>query len=82
MKPASRDLLVLSKKATINKREMEREIEKLNRLLFYAESIDKLCQVNEIIDINLYRIVRKPKKIEKLLNADKLKAFQFVHNKN
>jgi hypothetical protein len=82
MKPASRDLLVLSKKATINKKEMEREIEKLNRLLFHAESIDKLCQVNEIIDINLYRIIRTPKKIEKLLNADKVKAFQFVHNKN
>ena len=82
MKPASRDLLVLSKKATINKSEMEREIDKLNRLLFYAEAIDKLCQVNEIIDINLYRIVRKPKKLEKLLNSDKLKPFQFVHNKN
>jgi hypothetical protein len=82
MKPASRDLLVLSKKATINKREMEREIEKLNRLLFHAESMDKLCQVNEIIDINLFRIIRKSKKIEKVLSADKLKPFQFVHNKN
>jgi len=82
MKPASRDLLVLSKKATINKREMEREIEKLNRLLFHAESMEKLCQVNEIIDINLFRIIRKSKKIEKLLSTDKLKPFQFVHNKN
>jgi hypothetical protein len=82
MKPASRDLLVLSKKATINKREMEREIEKLNQLLFHAEAIDKLCLVNEIIDINFYRIIRKPKKIEKLLNLDKLRAFQFIHNKN
>jgi len=82
MKQASRDLLVLSKKATINKREMEREIEKLNRLLFHAESMEKLCQVNEIIDINLFRIIRKSKKIEKLLSTDKLKPFQFVHNKN
>lgn len=82
MKPASRDLLVLSKKATINKKEMEREIEKLNQLLFHAEAMDKLCLVNEIIDINLYRIVTKPKKIEKIINLDKLKPFQFIHNKN
>lgn len=82
MKPASRDLLVLSKKASINKIEMEREIEKLNQLLFYAESIDKLCLVNEIIDINHYRIVRKPQKIERIISNSKLKAFQFIHNKN
>ena len=82
MKPASRDLLVLSKKAAINKREMEKEIEKLNQLLFHAEAIDKLCLVNEIIDLNIYRILTKPKKIEKIINSDKLKAFQFIHNKN
>lgn len=82
MKPASRDLLVLSKKATIDKREMEREIEKLNQLLFHAEAMEKLCQVNEIVDINLYRIISKPKKIEKIINAVKLKPFQFIHNKN
>lgn len=82
MKLPSRDLLVLTKKASINQREMELEVEKLNQLLFHAEAIEKLCQVNEIIDINRYKIVIKPKKIEKIMSCNHLKAFQFIHNKN
>lgn len=81
MKGASRDLLVLSKNASINQREMEIEVEKLNQLLFHAEAIEKLCLVNEIIDLNNYRIVTNPKKIEKIIKS-KVKAFQFILNKN
>jgi len=81
MKGASRDLLVLSKKASINQREMEIEVEKLNQLLFHAEAIEKLCLVNEIIDINNYKIVTKPKKIEKIIKS-KVKPFQFILNRN
>ncbi|WP_018617414.1 hypothetical protein [Segetibacter koreensis] len=82
MKAASRDLLVLSKNASITQREMELEVEKLNQLLFQAEAIEKLCLANEIIDINNYKIVTKLKKIEKLISYSKLKPFQFIHNKN
>jgi len=82
MKAASRDLLVLSKNASINQREMEIEVEKLNQLLFHAEAIEKLCLVNEVIDIHSYRIVTKQKKIEKIISAKKVKPFQFIHNKN
>ena len=46
---------------------MEIEVEKLNELLFNAEAIEKLCLVNEIIDINNYKIITKQKKLEKLL---------------
>ncbi len=82
MKAASRDLLVLSKNASINQREMEIEVEKLNQLLFHAEAIENLCMVNEIIDINNYKIVANHKKIEKILSSNKLKSFQFIHNNN
>lgn len=82
MKAASRDLLVLSKNASIDQREMDLEVEKLNQLLFHAEAIEKLCMVNEIIDIHNYRIVTKLKKIEKIISYNKLKPFQFIHNKN
>jgi len=82
MKAASRDLLVLSKSASINKREMEIEVEKLNQLLFRAETIEKLCTINEVIDINNYKIVTRYNKIEKVLSAKKLKPFQFIFNKN
>lgn len=82
MKTASRDLLVLSKKASIDQREMEREVEKLNKLLFHAEAIEKLCLVNEIIDINKYKIIHNFKKIEKIISYNRLRPFQFIHNKN
>lgn len=82
MKSSTRDLLVLSKNASIDQREMERVVEKLNQLLLHAECMENLCSVNEIIDINNYKIITKPKKIEKIISYNKLKRFQFIHNKN
>jgi hypothetical protein len=82
MKSSNRDLLVLSKNVSMDQREMERVIEKLNQLLFHAECIENLCLVNEIIDINNYKILREPKKVEKIISGNKLKRFQFIHNKN
>ena len=82
MKASNRDLLVLSKNVSTNQKEMELVIERLNQLLFHVESIENLCLVNEIIDINSYKIITKPKKVEKIISSNKLKRFQFIHNKN
>ena len=82
MKSSTRDLLVLSKNASIDQREMERVIEKLNQILFNVEAMENLCIVNEIIDLNNYKILTNPKKIEKIISYNKLKRFQFIHNKN
>lgn len=82
MKSSNRDLLVLSKKAALDKKQMELEVEKLNELLFYVESIKNFCVVNEIIDINSYRIISNPAKIDKIISQKKLKPFQFINNKN
>lgn len=81
MKSSNRDLLVLSKNASIDQKEMEFVIEKLNQMLFHAETIENLCIVNEIIDLNNYKIISNPKKIERII-MNKLKRFQFIHNKN
>ncbi|MEJ7679634.1 MAG: hypothetical protein WKG06_17590 [Segetibacter sp.] len=82
MKSSNRDLLVLSKNISTDEREMQLEVEKLNQMLLHAEVIENLCMVNEIIDINNYKIVRKPKKIEKIISNKSLKSFQFIHTKN
>ncbi len=82
MKSPNRDLLVLSKNISTDEREMQLEVEKLNQILFHAEAIENLCIANEIIDINNYKIVRKPKKIEKIISNKRLKPFQFIHTKN
>jgi len=82
MKSSTRDLLVLSKNASIDQREMERVIEKLNQILFNVEAMENICLVNEIIDLNNYKILTNPRKIEKIISNNKLKRFQFIHNKN
>ena len=82
MKAFNRDLLVLSKKFSVTQQEMEMEVEKLHQLLFEAESVENFCLVSEIIDINRYRIIQNPVKIERLVRQNKLKAFQFINNKN
>ncbi len=82
MKSTNRDLLVLSKKAAVDKQQMELEVEMLNQILFHVESISNFCIVNEIIDINTYKIITNPAKMEKMVKKNQLKAFQFINNKN
>lgn len=82
MKSSKRDLLVLSKKNLTGQREMELEVEKLHDLLFVAESMENFCIANEIIDINKYKIIQHPVKIQRIINKNKMKPFQFVNNKN
>lgn len=81
MKLSNRDLLVMSKNASATKVEIDREVENLHQLLFKAESMENFCVANEIIDINRYKIISKAGSIQKILKK-KLKAFQFVNNKN
>lgn len=82
MKSAKRDLLVLSKNNSANQREMELEVEKLHDLLFQAESLDNFCIANEIIDLNKYKIIDHPEKIQKIISTNKIKPFLFINNKN
>jgi hypothetical protein len=82
MKSSNRDLLVLSKNISTNERDLQLEVEKLNQILFHVEAIENLCLANEIIDINNYKILRKPNKIEKVISNNRLKPFQFIHTKN
>ncbi|MCW3109838.1 MAG: hypothetical protein JWQ09_4344 [Segetibacter sp.] len=82
MKSSKRDLLVLSKKDLTDHREMELEVEKLNNLLFTAESLENFCIANEIIDINKYKIIQHPLKIQRIISKNKMKPFQFINNKN
>lgn len=82
MKSTKRDLLVLSKKASTDQREMQLEVEKLHDLLLNAESIENYCTANEIIDIDRYKIIQQPQKIQRIIRKNKMKPFQFINNKN
>ncbi len=82
MNSTNRDLLVLSKKASLDPAELEHEVEQLHEILFRAENIRNFCIVSELIDINRFKIITKPLKIERFLREHKLKPFQFISNKN
>jgi hypothetical protein len=82
MKSSKRDLLVLSRKASTDKRGLELEIEMLHNLLFKAESLENFCIANEIIDINRYRIIGEPVKMQRIISKNRMKPFQFINNKN
>lgn len=80
--PQNRDLLVLTKKETMNSRELEQEVELLVDLLYHVEQIDAFCVANEIIDLNRYKIIQKPHLIKQALREKKLKPFVFISNNN
>jgi len=79
---SNRDLLLLSRNAAANKADLQMEVEKLHKILIEAESMENFCTVNELIDINKYRIIDNPRKIERIVRQNKIKPFTFISNKN
>lgn len=82
MKSLNRDLLVLSKNTSPDPRQLEHEVEQLHEILFHVETMRNFCMANELIDMNRYKIIRKPHQIERIVRENTLKPFQFINNKN
>ncbi len=82
MTPRNRDLLVFTKKETMNQNELERQIELLNDLFFRVEASNAAYIANEIIDVNRYKVITKSKHVRAILEAPHLKPFVFISNKN
>jgi hypothetical protein len=82
MKASDRDLLVLVKDEFMNDQFMEKELEQLNNLLFYYETVENFCVAHEVFDVSKYKIVTKPRGIQKILRQKEVKPFQFICNKN
>lgn len=76
-----RDLIILSKSSETSIEAFEKEVHSINRVLYTVESMQMFCIVNEIIDINRYKIIDTPFLIQKIV-ADKMRPFVFVYNKN
>lgn len=82
MNDANRDLLVLSKTAHLSQAELDCQLAMLNKLLYEIETWGTFTAVNEIIDINRRKTIRKPYLIEKILRERTQKPFVFTCNKN
>ena len=82
MKTPNRDLLVLVKDESFDKKAMENELEQLNRLLIRFETIENICMAHEVFDLNRYRIMMKPRFVQKQIQRKEIKPFIFICNKN
>ena len=82
MKTPNRDLLVLVKDESFDKKSMENELEQLNRLLIHFETIENICVAHEVFDMNRYRIILKPQQVQKIIHHKEIKPFVFICNKN
>ncbi|MFP5040410.1 hypothetical protein [Parasediminibacterium sp. JCM 36343] len=82
MKTGNRDLLVLTKYEVPDPIAMEHEVTLLNNLLFTVENLHTFCIVNEIIDVNRYKIIQKPYRIQQMIRERSIKPFVFIFNKN
>ena len=82
MNVPNRDLLVLTKRTAMKPGELEHEVELLVDLLFHVENITAFCIANELIDLNHYKIIRKPHLIQQILREKKIRPFIFISNLN
>ncbi len=82
MNDSNRDLLVLSSTDHLTEEEMDRQVLLLNKLLYEIETWNTFNTVNEIININRHKIIRKPHLVEKELREKRIKPFVFTCNKN
>ena len=82
MKTPNRDLLVLVKDEYHSESMMQRELQKLNRLLYHFETLDTIALAHEVFDMNTGKVIDKASGVKKMLENKILKPFQFACNKN
>lgn len=79
---SGRDILVINRNETLQPEAYKKEIAFLGKILYSSESIKNFCMVNEVIDINRFKIIRKAHHIQQLASEYRLKPFVFFFNKN
>ena len=82
MENGNRDLLFGSKYSLLTTVEMEKEFLLLNKMLYGIESMSTYAVVNEVIDINKYRVLKKPHLVARAIMEKSNKPFVFIYNKN
>jgi hypothetical protein len=82
MKSPNRDLLVLLKDETMSEHAIEREVARLNKMLFDVESFDNISVSHELIDLNKYKIYHERKTVLHAIKEKELKPFVFLFNMN
>ena len=82
MKTPNRDLLVLVRDEYHSESMMQHELQKLNRLLYHFETLDRIATAHEVFDMNRGKVIENISGVKRILEHKVLKPFQFACNKN
>ncbi len=82
MENPNRDLLVLFKQELLSPGAMDNYVKVLHKVLYRAEKIENFITAHEIVDVNKYKIITTPHKINDLIKSKKENPFVFLFNKN
>ena len=82
MAKISLDVLIVSKMPFLRDSALEKELHQITRLLYNVESSQNYFLATEVIDLNRFRIIRKPNKVREALSKLVSKPFVFICNKN
>jgi hypothetical protein len=78
----NRSLMLVASNLSHWSQNVSYELSCLHNLLYQVEHLNTYATVNEIIDINKYKVIRKKHLVMQILRAPYLKPFQFVCCKN
>ena len=82
MKKFKRDLILLKRDEQSTGLSIQREIDRINMLLFQIETSPSYYTSYELIDVNRYKVLHDNVTISKALKPKGLKPFQFLINRN
>lgn len=82
MNYGGRDLLVLSSKISLTPQQLEQEVKSLHELLYSIENSGCFCMATEVVNLNIYKIIRKRYLVEKAVRDMETRPFIFLCNKN
>ena len=82
MNNSNRDILLIPKYLHINEDTLALEVASLHKIFYDVESSLNFCIAHEVIDINRYKIVRKPLLVQQVIKERGNKPFVFICCKN
>lgn len=82
MAKVCRDVLIVSRLSYLSEKAMEKEMERVSRLLYGVEAIQHHCRSVELIDIARHKITRKPQHVIEALRQKQNKPFVFTFHRN
>jgi hypothetical protein len=79
---SKRNIVLFSDKLADNDEAVYFEMMQLQNVFLRIETLHQFCIANEIIDVNNYKIIKTPSKIQPIIVLNKMRPFMFINCKN